>query len=155
MFFNDRMVAVIITIADQGRINLYQLAKRSKTNRAYLGSLVRKMEDKGLLSLERIGKRKALFVQPTEKGKDVAEILRKSSKRIWDRMDVESSDKAGSNEELTAQIGSHYSISIKGNNDLYDFTLQNLEGSIRIQTKVEASQLRNLTRDLETITEPS
>jgi len=150
MFFNDRMVAAMITIGDVGRINLYQLAKRSHTNRTYVGNLAKRMESLGLVTMEKVKDRRPVFVEPTEKGHRVAMMLKDSSKRIWDEITVENGQKTEKQaKEFTVDLSPRSSLVIGPGIDGYSLRVTTPDGSFTFNADMSKTKLLELQRAIE------
>ena len=151
MFFNDRMVAAMITLGDFGRINLYQLAKRSHTNRTYVGNLVRRMESLGLVTIEEVEGRKPVYVEPTKKGKKVAIMLKESSRRIWDEISIQGDQERTTSNELVMDLSPRFSLILGPGLDEYSLRVATPDGSFSFNADLSKSKLRELQRGIESI----
>ena len=150
MFFNDRMVAAIITLGEFGRMNLYQLAKRSQTNRTYVGNLARRMQSFGLVTIEEVEGRKPVYVEPTEKGCKVALMLKESSRKIWDEISVPD-QKETRPSEIVVELSPRFSLIIGPGIDGYALRVATPDGSFTFNADMPRSKLRELQRGIESI----
>jgi DNA-binding MarR family transcriptional regulator len=149
MFFNDRMVAAMITIGESDRINLYQLAKKSHTNRTYIGHLTKRLEGLGMVKIDNSQGKRPVFVEATEKGRKVASLLKEASRDIWQEIAENESIKSKAPKDMaTLELNPKYSLNIREAIDGYNIRIMNSEGTFTLNIDTDREKLRELTQQL-------
>jgi hypothetical protein len=149
LFFNERMVAAMITIGEVDRINLYQLAKKSQTNRTYIGHLVKRLEGLGMVKIDNSQGKRPVFVEATEKGRRVASLLQEASRDILQEIaEGEPGGPGASNDLVTLELNPKYSLIIREAISGYNLRIMNTEGTLTLSIDMEKKILGSLAKQL-------
>jgi DNA-binding MarR family transcriptional regulator len=143
----------MITIGEVDRINLYQLAKRSRTNRTYIGHLTKRLESLGMVRIDSSHGKKPIFVEATEKGRKVADLLKESSRTIWQEIAEGGSMEPRQNMDVSIELNPKYLLQIRDAIDGYNMRIMSSEGTFSLNINIDKSKIKEIHRQTSSILE--